>query len=52
MGETDTHKATYAKLVACQAWNMSHARGHVMLVRAASSHYATIIQSTQEDVIR
>ena len=48
MGETDTRKATYAKQVACQAWNKSHVRGHVMLVRAASSHYATKIQITQQ----
>ena len=39
--------ATYAKLVACQAWNRSHVRGHVKFVRAASSHYATNIQSTK-----
>src|SRR3954467_6836658 len=43
----DRHSlATYAKLVACQAWNKSHVRGHVKFVRAASSHYATNIQST------
>ena len=38
--------ATYAKLVACQAWNRYHVRGHVKLVRATSSHYATNIQNT------
>ena len=42
----DRHpQASYAKLVACQAWNMSHVRGHGRFVRAASSHYATNIQS-------
>jgi hypothetical protein len=29
--------------LACQAWNKSHVRKHVRLVRAASSHYATKI---------
>src|SRR3954471_18963007 len=38
--------ATYAKLVACQAWNRSDVRGHVKFVQAGSSHYATNIQST------
>ena len=36
--------ATYAIQVACQTWNNSHVRGHVRLVRAASSHYATKIK--------
>jgi predicted transcriptional regulator len=48
VGETDTRKATYAIQVACQTWNKSHVRGHVRLVRAASSHYATKIQSAKE----
>ena len=41
--------ATYAKLVACQLWNRSHVRGHVKLVRATSSHYATNIQNTHKN---
>ena len=47
VGETDTRKATYAIQVACRAWSKSHERGHVKLARAASSHYATKMQSTQ-----
>src|SRR4051812_25630496 len=40
LGETDTRKATYAKLlVACQAWSKSHERCHVRLARAASSQH-------------
>ena len=35
------------KQVAYQAWNKSHVRGQVKLVRAASSHYATKIKSTR-----
>ena len=46
--EIGTRKATYAKQVACRAWNRSHVRGHVKLVRAASSHYATMIQNTRK----
>src|SRR4051812_35924113 len=46
--ERDRHPpATYAIQVACQSWNKSHVRGHVRLVRAASSHYATRIQNTK-----
>ena len=40
-------QATYAIQLACQLWNKSHVRGHVRLVRAASSNYATKIQNTQ-----
>ena len=47
VGETDTRKASYAIQVACRTRNKSHERGHVKLVRAASSHYATKMQSTQ-----
>src|SRR4051812_6772109 len=39
LGETGTHKATYAIQVACQVWNKSHERCHVRLSRAASSHH-------------
>ena len=47
VGETDTRKASYAIQVACRTRNKSHERGHVKLVRAASSHYAIKMQSTQ-----
>jgi hypothetical protein len=48
VGETDTRKDTYAIRVAYQAWNKSHVRGHVKLIQAASSNYATMIQNAQK----
>src|SRR4051812_23159322 len=39
LGETGTHKATYAIQVACQAWRKSHERCNVRLAQAASSHH-------------
>src|SRR3954463_115379 len=42
LGETGTRKATYAILVACQAWSKSHEQCHVRLARAASSHHPII----------
>src|SRR3954469_18881682 len=39
LGETGTHKTTYAIQVAFQAWSKSHKRCHVRLAWAASSHH-------------
>ena len=44
-------KPLYTVQAVCQAWDKSHVRKHVRLVRAASSHYATKIKYTQKDAI-